>query len=130
MDMKKLFSSLLVIATALGAHAQQAGTELRNLINQSFTYYPRFQELEQTVRINEQRVDLAETATRPVISGNGSYNYVAPVPEIPFTDANGNTKNVQFQPHHNFNTGISIMEPIYDFGRTKLSIERARQDVQ
>lgn len=128
--MKKISLSFLLLLALNQVFAQQANSDLKGLINQSFTYFPRFQELQQAVEVNEQRAELAALATKPTISANGSYTYVAPVPEVPFPDGNGGTKDFKFQPNHNFNTGISILEPLYDFGRTRLAIERARLDVQ
>lgn len=104
--------------------------DLKNMINQSFSYFPRFKELEQAVTINEQKVDLASIANKPVVNATGSYEYVAPVAEVPFPDGNGHTTVFKFQPNHNVNAGVQILAPIYDFGKTKLQIERARQDVQ
>ena len=109
--------------------AQQANNELKTLINQSFSYYPRFNELQQGVQVAQQRAELAELQTKPTIGANGAYTYVAPVPKIPFT-INGETKDFQIAPNHNVNTGVSIIEPLIDFGRTRLAIERARLDVQ
>ena len=127
--MKKIILSVLSVGVLSGAFAQQANNELQSLINRSFTYFPRFQELEQGVRVAEERAELAALQTKPTIGANGAYNYVAPVPKIPFT-INGETKDFQIAPNHNVNTGVSITEPLIDFGRTKLAIERARLDVQ
>jgi outer membrane protein TolC len=128
--MKKMIVSVLMLGVVANGFAQQANPELKGLINQSFSYYPRFQELEQGVQIAEQRAELAALGNKPNVSASGSYTYIAPVPEIPFPDGNGGSKIFKFQPNHNVNTGVSIMEPLYDFGRTRLAIERARLDVQ
>lgn len=114
----------------LSGFAQQAANELKNLVNSSFTYYPRFKELEQAVQISEQRVDLATLGNKPNVSASGSYTYLWPVPTVPFPDGNGGTKNFKFQPNHNVSTAVTGVAPIYDFGRTRLAIERARLDVQ
>jgi hypothetical protein len=106
--MKRTISLFLFAAISVTVLAQ-GNPELKDLINRSFTYYPRFRELEQSVSINEQRVELAATATKPTIGANASYSYVAPVPKIPFPDGNGNTKTIQLQPNHNVNTSISIL---------------------
>lgn len=127
--MKRILLSLAASTLFFTTYAQ-INAELGNLINRSFIYFPKIKELNEAVSVTEQKVDLAGTASRPVINASGSYTYVAPVPKIPFSDGNGGTKIIQFQPNHNFNTGISILKPLYDFGKTKLSIERAKQDVQ
>ncbi|MER3469812.1 MAG: TolC family protein [Chitinophagaceae bacterium] len=129
--MKKILILLGFGCTLQHVSAQVAvNNDLKGLINQSFTYFPRFRELEQTVTINEQNVDLAATANKPIVNAVGNYTYVAPVAEIPFPDGNGHTNIVKFQPNHNINGGIQVIAPIYDFGKTKLEIERARQGLQ
>jgi outer membrane protein len=128
--MKKTSLTIVLMGLLGSSFAQQVNGELKGLINQSFGYYPRFQELQQGVQVAEQRAELAGLATKPTVSAAGSYTYVAPVPNIPFPDGNGGSKNFKLQPNHNINTGVSILEPLYDFGRTRLSIERARLDVQ
>lgn len=126
--MKRVF--ILTIASAFYLQADaQVNTELKSLIQQSFTYFPRFNELQQAVRINEQRVDLASTGNRPEVSGIASYNYIAPVAEAEFPIGT-EVKTLQFQPHNNFNFGINIFQPILDFGRTRLNVERARHALQ
>lgn len=128
--MKKILLILALGFTIQQAFAQVANTDLKNLIQQSFSYYPRFKELEQAVTINENKVELAATGNKPVINASGNYTYVAPVAEIPFPDGAGHTNIVKFQPNHNVVAGINVFAPIYDFGKTKLEIERARLDVQ
>ncbi len=116
----------------LGGYAgfsQSVNPELRSLITQSFTYFPKFRELEQAVRIGEQKIDLAGTGNRPVINGDASYTYVSPVAKVSFP-VNGEEKLLQFQPNHNFNTGISLLQSIYDFGKTRLNIEKAKEELQ
>ena len=128
--MKKIIASVLLASVVYNGYAQQAANELRNLVNNSFTYNPRFRELEQAVQINEQRAELAALGNKPNVSASGSYAYVAPAPTIPFPDGNGGTKEFKLTPNHNVSTAVTGAIPIYDFGRTKLAIERARLDVQ
>ncbi len=128
--MKKIIVSVLLTGLFYNGFAQPANTELRTLLNQSFTYYPRFRELDQAVQLSQQRVELADLGTKPNVSANGSYTYIWPVPAIDFPDGNGGVKNFKFQPNHNVSTGVSAVLPLLDFGRTKLAIERARLDVQ
>lgn len=128
--MKKVILGMLLCGALTNLAAQQAPTELKTLIQQSFTYYPRFRELEQAVEVSEQRVGLAALGNAPSVNAGGNYTYAAPVATVNFPTGNGTTKEVQFQPNHNINAGFTVVKPLYDFGRTKLAIERARLDVQ
>lgn len=126
--MKKLL--LILVSTSLLIQSQaQVNPELQSLIRQSFTYFPKFNELQQAVEISSQRVDLASTGKLPEIGAVATYNYVSPVAEAEFPI--GNTlKTLQFQPNNNVNFGINIYQPLIDFGRTRLNVEKARHALQ
>lgn len=116
-------------ASIVSANAQTANSELKSLIGESFNYFPKFKELEQSVSLSEQKVEIASTANRPVITADASYTYVSPVAKVSFP-VNGQDKLLQFQPNHNFNTGFNLAYPVYDFGKSKLEIEKAKQELQ
>src|SRR6476620_5518531 len=107
--MKKLL--ILLLSTCVLQANAQVNTELKSLIQKSFTYFPRFNELEQAVQVNQQRVDLASTGKLPEITGVATYNYIAPVAEaeLPFGNQ---VKTLQFQPNNNFNFGVNIFQPL------------------
>ncbi len=115
---------------SIGHGYAQTGNTLNDLIKRSFDYYPKFKELDQAVRINEEKVLLAEAGRKPIVNGNAGYSYVAPVAEAQFPVAPGQFKTLQFQPHNNFNIGIDAMYSLYDFEKTKLNIDRAKLDIQ
>lgn len=127
-SMKKYLFFVLITFSFFAADAQQANPELQSLIKQSFNYFPRFRELEEGVKANEQRVGLAATGRNPVITGDASYTYVNPVARVSFP-INGENKELQFQPNHNFNTTLSIAYPVIDFGKTKLNVEKAKEEL-
>lgn len=126
--MKKYPVLLLITLSTLAAEAQQANPELQSLIKESFNYFPRFRELEEGVKANEQRVGLAATGRNPVITGDASYTYVSPVAKVNFP-VNGENKELQFQPNHNINTTLSLVYPVFDFGKTKLNVEKAKEEL-
>src|SRR5205085_8952481 len=43
---------------------------------------------------------------------------------------NGGSQKFEFQPNHNINTFIGLSAPIYDFGRTKANVDKAKEDLQ
>ncbi len=123
--MKRYFILIGVVALAIQAAAQQVNPELKSLVNRAFTYFPKFQELEQQILVNEQRVGIAATGNKPVIAAAAGYNYTAPVAE-----ANFGGNKITFQPNHNYNVGLSVVQPVFDFGKTRLSVDRARLELQ
>src|SRR6476659_8636541 len=128
--MKRILTGILLLSFFFDAGAQEGSTELKSFINQSFSYFPRLKELDQAVKISQQRVDLAALGNKPNIGANLDYNYVWPVPSIDFPTNNGGSQKFQFQPNHNINTYIALSTPIYDFGKTKASIDKAKEDLQ
>lgn len=115
-----LFTSL----AASGLQAQvQVNSELKSLINKSFTYYPKIKEVENTVTTAKQKLDVVSTNT-PTVDGNLSYRFVEPKIQIPI-----NGDNFQFAPVHNVDANVGASYVLYDFGRLKANIEKAKADI-
>lgn len=118
----------IVIATAfLFAFAfanAQTNAELKALIKQSFTYFPKIQELQKASEASDLRVGLARSNYYPVISGLGSYNYLTPISHKDFGQG-----DFKFQPYNNYNLNVSVTQPIWDFGRTNAQIAKAKTDL-
>jgi outer membrane protein len=123
---KTFFLSLIVIAALpqMARSQVRANPELTSLIRQSFSYFPRIREAENSVITAEKKLDLTQT-NQPVVDGNLSYNFVEPKIVLPLDG-----KEFQFAPVHNVNANISASYLLADFGRLKANVERAKQDVQ
>jgi outer membrane protein len=123
--MKKLV--LITLFTSLAASGLQAqvqvNSELKSLINKSFTYYPKVKEVENTVTTAKQKLDVVSTNT-PTVDGNVSYRFVQPKIQIPI-----NGENFQFAPVHNVDANVGASYTLYDFGRLKANIEKAKADI-
>jgi outer membrane protein len=127
--MKPFSLFLFITLVATTAKAQSIPEELRGLINQANTNFPRLKEQQQQLRVGEVHVDIARSAYQPNITGNGTYQYVTPVAKATLP-INGSDRVIQFQPNHNMNANIGIGQTIYDFGRTDASILQATDQVQ
>lgn len=123
--MKKIFTAAFVLVVAF-AHAQ-TNDELKSLINQSFGYFPRVQELQKASEVSELRVKQMWSNYRPVISGVAQYNYVTPVSHKDFGPTFGG--DFKFQPYNNYNFNIGLTQPIWDFGKTNAQIAKAKTDL-
>ena len=126
MNRKRLIILLLLTTTA--AWAQSLPDDLRSLIQQAKTNFPRLKEQEQLIKASELRTDIAKTSLLPSVTGNGLYQYINPVPQATFP-LNGRDVTLQFVPHHNMNANIGVSVPLYDWGRTQASIRRTQEDV-
>src|SRR5258707_8662444 len=102
----------------------QTNPELKGLINQSFNYFPRIQELQKSSEVSAIRVKQAWSNYRPAVSGIGQYNYVNPI-----SQANFGGGEIKFQPNNNYNFNLSVTQPIWDFGKTNAQIAKAKTDL-
>jgi outer membrane protein TolC len=131
MLMKKIIYTVSILLTANISFAQvQANTELKGLINEAFSYFPKIKEAENNVITAQQQVDVANT-NMPVVTGTAAYAYVEPKIVIPFpTGTNGATENFQFAPVNNVNTELDATYALIDFGRLKANVEKAKQGLK
>ncbi|MBI1769895.1 MAG: TolC family protein [Bacteroidetes bacterium] len=121
--MKRIFIINMLILTFAFADAQ-TNSELKSLINKSFNYFPRIQELQKASEVSAIRVQQAWSNYQPVLSGVGSFNYVNPI-----SQANFGAGEIKFQPNNNYNFNLAVTQPIWDFGKTNAQIAKAKTDL-
>ena len=64
----------------------------------------------------------------PIIIGDADYRYAKPTPNISLPL--GNTiYNVQFMPANNYDMGLKLQQPIWDFGKTGASVQKSKTDI-
>ena len=127
--MKKITILLVLGFLALHGNAQ-TNPELKSLVQQSFTYFPKLQELEKSNEINSLRVDVAKSNYLPSVSGTASYSYIDPVGKASFPVGPGETRSLQFQPNNNYNANIGLNQILWDFGRTQAQVEKLKAELQ
>jgi len=111
--MKKVFITAITFFTVLSLNAQvTVNNELKTLIGQSFSYFPKVKEIQNTVVTAQEKVNLSELNKFPDITADASYAYVRPKVEIPL-----NGENFQFAPIHNFSGAFNATYGLFDFGR-------------
>jgi outer membrane protein len=126
--MKKILTLLLTV-NGMATTQAQVNPELNKWILQSFNYYPRIQELNKSAEISEVRVDLAKSNYLPNVNGTASYNYVNPLSQTTIPISATETRTLLFQPHNNYNLNVGISHNIWDFGKTKAQVEKAKADL-
>lgn len=127
--MKKIFLSVLSIYLfALQMQAQvQVNNDLKKLITNSFGYFPKLKEAENTVITAEDKIALTQTAANPTVGAQAGYLYMAPVSKVNFP---GFSDPIKFVPNHNYTTSVNANYVLADFGRLKANVERAKTDLQ
>lgn len=121
--MKRIILPVVFLLAVASANAQ-SNAELKTLIKQSFSYFPRIQELQKASETSALRVGYARSNYYPVISANGAYTYITPLSKV-------NTQNGElvFQPNNNYDFNIQLTQPIWDFGKTNAQIAKAKTDL-
>lgn len=127
--MRKIIVASLLSLVALNSHAQQVNSDLKELINKSFTYFPRFSELEQSVKTQEERVTLSKSNGLPNVSGSAGYRYAHPVSEMTIP-INGQANTFKIMPNSNYNAGLNASYVLWDFGVVKANVESAKRAVR
>lgn len=128
--MKKF--SIIIVIYILGfapLKAQNSAQELQGLIQESFNYFPKIKELEQSELISNERLKSTRGNLSPAISGVVSYNYIDPISQTSFPAGPGITKNLQFQPNNNLNANITANYVLLDFGRLKSAIDKSKEEL-
>lgn len=128
-QMKKHLITLILMCASLIATAQvQVNNELKGIVNQSFGYYPKVQEAQNLIDIAEKRLDVAKT-NLPVVDFNAGYEYIQPKITLPL-EVNNEKVNFQFAPVNSVNTNVGAQYLLFDFGRLKANIDRAKTDIR
>lgn len=125
--MKKLVTGVLVLFSIIGNVKAQAilNGELKSLLQNSVSYFPKVKEVELSVLLAEEKLKLTELNKYPDISLDASYAFVQPRIEVPFGD-----KTFQFAPEHNVSGAFNGTYTLFDFGRLKTNIEKAKFELQ
>jgi len=126
--MRKTLIIALLFFVVWHAHAQ-ANTELNTLILGSFTYFPRIKELNKAEELSEMRIEVAQTGYLPAVMGIASYTYLNPISQKEFVVGPNETQLLKFQPYNNYNMNVGVTQLIWDFGKTKAQVEKAKADL-
>jgi outer membrane protein len=127
--MKRYFITPFLIVITVSAIAQvTSNNELKNLIGESFSYYPRMKEALNQVDIAQEGLNVAKT-NLPVIDGTATYEYVEPKITLPL-EINGQKQNFQFAPVNNVNANVGAEFVLLDFGRLKANIDKSKTDLK
>lgn len=130
MNMKKYSFILLLSVLPLSLGAQQVNEDLKKLIQQAFTYFPKLKETEQLVEASGQRVDLNKTGYIPSLNASATYSYIAPVGQATFPTGPTTSQTIVFQPNNNFNGGLFLNYAVYDFGRLQSTIRKSKEELE
>ncbi len=124
--MKKIILlSIFLMISLISFEQVKINTDLKSLINQSFSFFPKIQEVENSVKTGEEKLALTSLNKTPDISFSASYNYIMPKISFPI---NGN--EIQFAPVNNVAASVGTTYTLLDFGRLKSNINKAKAEIE
>src|SRR5512138_1528891 len=101
-----LITAILIFQGMAGAQGITPSPDLKKLVEQSFSNYPKVGEMTDLVKMGEVRVRLGKAGYIPVAGANLSYRNLYPVPVIPLPGNGGQTQEIRIQPADNYNASI------------------------
>jgi len=127
--MKQIYNVKTVVITWLifscvAASAQTASDSLslREILTSVMNNYPAIKKAEKEVLSANARIDLSKTAYLPEVNFSGSYTRMEPVNSMTMP-IGGEVYTIDMSPKNIYSAGINLSQNIYDFGRTKKSVE-------
>jgi outer membrane protein TolC len=117
--MKKLIIGILLLPLA-SLHAQfKDSLSLPAIIQEVTQNHPAVKAAGEALRKADARVGLAQTGYLPDVDVSANYSNVGPVPELTFEPMG----TFKLFPNNNYSATLNVRQTIYDFGRTKTTIE-------
>jgi outer membrane protein TolC len=120
-----LFFGMLLLLSKSSFEQVKINNDLKTLINQSFSFFPKIQEVENTVKIGEEKLAMTSLNKTPDISFSSSYNFIMPKISFPI-----NGREIQFAPVNNVSAAVGTSYTLMDFGRLKSNINKAKADIE
>lgn len=81
--------------------------------------HPTIKEAEEAIAEADAKIGLAKAAYLPNVDASASYSRIGPVPTIDFPGLG----KFQLYPENNYSAGINYNQTVYDFGKTKKSVD-------
>jgi outer membrane protein len=127
--MKKILLIPVALLFVIASQAQQVNSELKTLIEKSFSYSPQIQESEEIMNAAELRTGLVKTGYVPTLNANATYSYMAPVAVAQIPTGPASFQEIRFQPNNNYNANLSLSYTVYDFGRMQANVRKSKQEL-
>jgi outer membrane protein len=122
---KSIFTVLVLIVTLNGLIAGQNvnnstdSLSLNDVIKQVIATYPTVKIAEEAIRNADSRISLAKTGYNPEVDLTANFTNLGPVTKLTLPSFG----TFQLYPGNNYSASINVKQLIYDFGRTKQSVE-------
>lgn len=119
----KLVVVLTLIISSNHAYAQLNNDTLsmQSAVRRALDTYPTIQQAEEMVKAAQLQTKLVKAAYLPSLGGSASYLFMDPISKLDM-----NNQTIHIQSNHNASIGVSLNQLIWDFGKTRSSVEAAK----
>jgi outer membrane protein TolC len=125
-----LFSLFLLSFDATPAWAQESSPNvndslsLATVLKKVIATYPTVQEARQAIIASNAEIGLAKSGYLPNLSFSSSFVYLNPTTTITFPGLG----TFHMNPANNYNATLDLNQKIYDFGKTNVGVDYAKQN--
>lgn len=123
--MKKIIFGFALLFSVHSYAQNKVNDELNTLINNAFHYFSKSKEVENNLITAEEKLKLTEMNRNPELEVSAAYNYIMPKISFPI-----NGKEIQFAPVNNISSSVGSSYTLFDFGRFKASVSKAKSELQ
>jgi outer membrane protein len=122
---KSIFTAFVLIVAlngiTIGQNLNQPidSLSLKYIIKQVISSYPSVKIAEEAIRNADSRISLAKTGYNPEVDMSANFTNLGPVTKLTLPSFG----TFQLYPGNNYSASVNVKQLIYDFGRTKQSIE-------
>ena len=122
-----IISLVLILFEGKGQSLQIPGN-LEKLVEQSFIKYPRVDEMNDLVKLNQMKVMLDKAGYWPIVNGDISYRRTYPTDPISIPSPSGKPGEIHILPADNYNAGFTLAQPLIDF-KTPANINKSKSEL-
>ncbi len=116
-----LILTVLFHSSSICAQLKSDTLNLQSAMIRALATYPTIQQAQEAVKTAQLQTKLTESAYLPTLSGVASYLYMNPISKLTLGE-----QTIHIQSNHNATFGLSLNQLIWDFGKTRSSVEAAR----
>lgn len=124
--MNKIYRLILVLAIIIlpchtKAQLNNDTLSMQSAVKRALETYPTVQQAEEMVKAAQLQTKMVKAAYLPTLAGKASYLFMDPISKLDM-----NHQTIHIQSNHNASIGVSLNQLIWDFGKTRSSVEAAK----
>ncbi|MBP1618365.1 MAG: outer rane efflux protein [Bacteroidetes bacterium] len=119
-----LFAVLTINLYAQNSDAKTDSLDLGDVISKVISSYPSVKKAEIDIESSNAKIGLAKSGYYPLLDLTSSYSHLGPISQISLPDLG----TFNLYPADNYNASLNLNQQLYDFGKTKKSVDMELQE--